>query len=175
MTARTKIKSSRIWKRAEKSHRREVFLQVKSASLCFGSFLRRMENRIGSVITQSPDKATRRRAASRDCYNCRWRFNRSDTQSPLLRWRAFTLTAHRQTQGSLMATPAGLEPASSASGEQGRSTPLELQRTTTEQGDAHSSLPAVLGRVATREIAIFAVVASLIGAWAAASVLRFFL
>ena len=72
-----------------------------------------------------------------------------------------------------MATPAGLEPASSASGEQGRSTPLELQRTTTEQGDAHSSLPAVLGRVATREIAIFAVVASL--AWAAASVLRFFL
>jgi hypothetical protein len=54
--------------RAEKSHRREVFLQVRSASLCIGSFLRRMVNEIGSAITPSaltrPDKATSRSAAN---------------------------------------------------------------------------------------------------------------
>jgi hypothetical protein len=75
-----------------------------------------------------------------------------------------------------MTTLEGLEPAtSSASGEQVRSIPLERQRTATEQGDAHSSLPTILGRVATHEIAIIAVVAPLIGIWAAALVLHFLL
>src|SRR5262249_33485730 len=40
MWARTRIKSSKKWKRAENFHRRKTFLRAASASLCFGSLIR---------------------------------------------------------------------------------------------------------------------------------------